>query len=184
METWSGFRFNPETFTAKDVNILDIAQALSQTCRYGGHTRRFYSTAEHCCLLHDYAMDHGYGPKAAYELLHHDSHEAYVSDMTRPLKEHCPDFVRIEKQIEMIVYQALGVTFPLRSELDFLDKHIVVDERKHVMNTSQNNWSQRGWTPLGMAFMPIRGRFPWLIKQEWIRRHNARCDDLGLPLKV
>ncbi|TAM99321.1 MAG: phosphohydrolase, partial [Rhizobiaceae bacterium] len=49
--THSGKPFYPARPAPSDIDILDIAHALSMTCRYGGHARRFYSVAEHCVLV-------------------------------------------------------------------------------------------------------------------------------------
>ena len=66
------------------VNILDIAQALSMTCRYGGHCRDFYSVAEHSLLVHLIGVTGN--PKNNLALLLHDAAEAYVGDLVTPLK--------------------------------------------------------------------------------------------------
>ena len=51
MQTFTGRQFFPLDPHPNDVDPVDIAHALSLICRYGGHTRRFYSVAEHCVLL-------------------------------------------------------------------------------------------------------------------------------------
>jgi hypothetical protein len=43
--------FTPLAPNAADVYLFDIAHALSNLCRYGGHAQRFYSVAEHSVLL-------------------------------------------------------------------------------------------------------------------------------------
>ena len=49
--TWTGKRFNPLKPDATKVDIRDIAHALSQLCRFGGHCTKFYSVAEHSILV-------------------------------------------------------------------------------------------------------------------------------------
>ena len=45
--TFSGVLFWPLLPNPDDIRIADIAHALSQQCRFAGHTRTFYSVAEH-----------------------------------------------------------------------------------------------------------------------------------------
>jgi hypothetical protein len=56
LQTNSGGRFYPFNPRVEDVNIADIAHALSLLCRYGGHVDRFYSVAEHCVLMADWVL--------------------------------------------------------------------------------------------------------------------------------
>ena len=51
IETYTGRKFWPLAPSPDDIDIFDIAQALSMTCRYKGHTNEFYSVAEHSVLL-------------------------------------------------------------------------------------------------------------------------------------
>lgn len=50
-QTFTGKKFWPLNPTAEDVDIRDIAQALSLKCRFGGHCSRHYSVAQHSVLV-------------------------------------------------------------------------------------------------------------------------------------
>lgn len=90
IQTYSGLAYN---FTAPDpasIRLDDIAHALSNACRYAGHTRRFYSVAEHSVRVSEVLerWERAQGIESlvpAYGLLH-DGHEAYVWDCPRPFK--------------------------------------------------------------------------------------------------
>ena len=82
IQTASGTAFDLVYPSSGDVQIDDIACALSRICRFNGHTRRHYSVAEHSLLVAA-CMPTPYMQKVA---LLHDAAEAYVGDMTAPLK--------------------------------------------------------------------------------------------------
>lgn len=82
MQTYTGRRLFPMDPSPADVDIIDIAHALSMQCRYNGHVRRFMSVAEHCVLISENVP----AQDALWGLLH-DATEAYVGDMIRPLRD-------------------------------------------------------------------------------------------------
>ena len=51
IETYSGKRFYILDPRPQDVDIVDIAHALSLLTRFTGHTREFYSVAQHSVLV-------------------------------------------------------------------------------------------------------------------------------------
>ena len=48
IRTASGLYIDPLNPDPDCINIDDIAHALSNQCRFSGHTSRFFSVAEHC----------------------------------------------------------------------------------------------------------------------------------------
>jgi hypothetical protein len=79
--TASGRMIDPLNVDPALLVIEDIAHALANLCRFGGHSRRFYSVAEHCCLGLQFVPD-----EHKLRWLLHDAAEAYLGDVVRPLK--------------------------------------------------------------------------------------------------
>jgi hypothetical protein len=70
----------------EDVRLEDIAQGLSLTNRYSGQTKVAYCVAQHAVLVARSLRASGATPAEQLWGLHHDDAEAYVGDVTRPLK--------------------------------------------------------------------------------------------------
>ena len=79
--TYSGVEFYPLDPRAEEIRIEDIAHALSNLCRYGGHVRRFYSVAEHSVSVAKACV-----PRCTLWGLLHDAAEAYLVDLPAPIK--------------------------------------------------------------------------------------------------
>jgi hypothetical protein len=91
----SGALFDLLDPAASAFTLHDIAHGLGRVCRFAGHTNRFYSVAEHCVhVARIVPVELG---RAA---LLHDASEAFIGDVTRPLKALLPDYQRIENNIE------------------------------------------------------------------------------------
>ncbi len=173
IETLSGRRFHFENPRVDDVDLYDVATVLSRLCRYNGHTIRWYSVAEHCCLMADWTMRQpGAAPRDGLTALHHDDAEYIIGDLVRPIKVTLPDFKEIETRIDRAVALRFGTEYPFPQWLKDADSRILRDERIHVMNPSGNNWGIDGLEPLGVRFMPLSGRVRWLIRWQWLRRHH------------
>jgi hypothetical protein len=128
MQTYTGCAFWPLDPRADEIRIEDISAALSKLCRYGGHTIRFYSVAEHCVHIASKAPD-----ALALPALLHDASEAYLSDVIRPLKRHLDNYKTIEAELERVIALRFGLTWPMSPEVKRLDKRIIADEKAQVM---------------------------------------------------
>ena len=105
IETYTGRKFfiNDEK---PDFNILDIAHALSNTGRYTGHSKVFYSVAQHSLLVSEMSED-------PLEGLMHDATEAYLNDIAAPFKHQLTQYRDLEGEL----YKKLANHFGLRHEL-------------------------------------------------------------------
>jgi hypothetical protein len=134
IQTFSGRKFWPLDPRPNEIAIEDVAHALSNVCRYGAHTRRFYSVAEHAVIVSLHVPPH-----CAREGLLHDTAEAYVGDMVRPLK-HQPEMAeyrRAEEHIELAVRERFGLSTDraVWAAVKEIDDRIVLDEVAALMHT-------------------------------------------------
>jgi uncharacterized protein len=101
IQTFTGITYYPADPRPLEVDIRDIAHALSLLCRYTGHCRVFYSVAEHS--LHVADLVRSYGPDIELEALLHDAAEAYCNDISRPLKRSLRDYRIVESLNDIAV---------------------------------------------------------------------------------
>lgn len=87
------------------IDIEDIAHSLSMLCRANGHFRSFYSVGMHCVNCAREAMARGYSRKVQLACLLHDGSEAYLSDVTRPVKQELPKYKEIEDPLQAVIWE-------------------------------------------------------------------------------
>lgn len=126
IQTYTGKAFDLANPQPEQLDPHDIVHALAHIGRYTGHARDFYSVAEHTCSVvteatHIARNEEGYGDASVrlvgqFALLH-DAAEAYVGDVSAPLKR-TPELAGF-RAIERVVEEAvLAKFFP---EFDTLD---------------------------------------------------------------
>lgn len=134
MHTWSGRRFFPLDPRPDEVFIEDIAHALSNQCRFNGHTTIFYSVAEHC-----YHCSKQVPPEFALEALLHDAAEAYIGDIIRPLKlvPSIKDvYTPIEQAVERVIAQKFKLVYPWSAWVKKADEMMVTAEMDQIIEAS------------------------------------------------
>lgn len=116
VQTRNGHAFDPKLTKISFVEIDDIAHALSNLCRYSGHCRRFYSVAEHSVLVSRIVAEMWPGDEEArWAGLLHDATEAYVGDITTPLKILLPGFIEIEDTLTLQIAKKFKVKWNKRT---------------------------------------------------------------------
>lgn len=143
MTTSSGLNFNPLKILPDEINIVDIAHALSNICRYNGHCRFFYSVGQHSILLTQYILQSKLPNKlylAKYALLH-DASEAYLCDIPDPLKK-LPqfEFYKVaEYNLQSSIYKKYGLEAQIPDDVKLLDIQIRNDEKNILFNNCKTN---------------------------------------------
>ena len=161
MTTFSGKRFYP--FDPKRdmdaICIRDIAHALSMSCRFAGHTTRFYSVAEHSVHLARHilkidkpASERGILLELALWALLHDASEAYISDIVRPVKRQLGQYRAVEANIMDAIAYKFRLTDMQPEYITRIDNRIVIDERAQALRPTEDVWHYGGETePLGVT---------------------------------
>ena len=141
MNTFSGKVFYPMEMTTDDVELQDIAHALSMLCRGGGHLKFFYSVGQHSINCAREALARGWSRKLALACLLHDASEAYISDIIRPVKVHLSNYLVIEEQIMDTILKKYDLD-DLSAEEHVMWKQIddeMLDNELAVMLTGEEN---------------------------------------------
>ena len=120
--TYTKKMFDPLHPNAELIDIEDIAHALSMLCRANGHFKSFYSVAQHSINCMKEARARGYSGRIQLACLLHDASEAYLSDVTRPVKAELPRYKEIEAPLQETIWNK------------WLDQPLTEEERKQVFD--------------------------------------------------
>lgn len=107
--TYTNTFFYPLDPRPDEVKIEDIAHALSQMCRANGHFKTFYSVAQHSINCAQEAGKRGWSGRVQLACLLHDASEAYISDITRPVKCYLDEYKKIEHKLQQVIYVKFGI---------------------------------------------------------------------------
>lgn len=124
MQTYTGKQFFPLDANVSEIDINDIAHALSNLCRFGGHCSKFYSVAEHSVNVSKLLPD-----DLKLDGLLHDATEAYLVDVPRPIKGSLLNYKEIEHKLACVIeerFTGKGQRF-----LNF--EHVSVKDADNVM---------------------------------------------------
>ena len=120
--TFMGEEFTPLDPDIDQIHIEDIAHSLSLLCRANGHIDYFFSIAQHSINCASEAKARGYSARVQLICLIHDASEAYISDITRPVKYYLTEYKTIEKHLQDVIYtRFLGEVLP-EDELTLMDQ--------------------------------------------------------------
>jgi 5'-deoxynucleotidase YfbR-like HD superfamily hydrolase len=132
IQTYSGHRFHPFDYTRQPICIQDIAHALSNICRFTGHTKEFYSVAQHSVLCSLKAS-----PEAAFYALMHDASEAYLGDVSKPIKS-CKEMTFYERaemdsMYNVVKHFKINFNTIIRQEVKEIDARMLFTEKRDLL---------------------------------------------------
>ncbi len=137
LQTSSGRRVHLPTPSVDEVDIKDIAAALSKQCRFNGHCDDFYSVAQHCVMGVLMARHLGMSLQIQREFLLHDATEAYLGDVIRPVKRELPLYQEMEQTFWGVISKKFGLPEVHSSEVHDLDNYMLVWEKETFLPRSE-----------------------------------------------
>jgi len=174
IQTVSGRRVNPFEPDPDELDPDDIAQALANQCRFGGHSRVFYSVAQHSAIISDLVLERGGSPEAALAALLHDAAEAYLVDLPHPLKHRSelgPPYRRAEALLEQAIRERFGLPADV-PEIKPIDRALLAAERRAFSQIAWHWPELDGAEPLDVdleAWEPARAAEEFRTRFERLR---------------
>lgn len=139
IKTYTGIMFDPLVPDPELIRIADIAHALSMLCRANGHFWSFYSVGQHCINCANEAAARGYSVRVQLGCLLHDGSEAYLSDVTRPVKQALPAYLEIEEPLQETIWNkwlSKPLTEEERRQIFEIDDDMLLNEFMALMDTA------------------------------------------------
>jgi len=150
IQVYSGGLIDPLRPNPSDIHIEDLAHALSNICRFTGHTSSFYSVAEHAVRVSAICP-----PKDQFWGLNHDDSEAYLCDFARPIKHHprMAIYREAEERLMRVIAKRLSLEMPIPESVKRADTILLMTECRDLMKPLQWEWNN-GLQPLQERIVP------------------------------
>ena len=134
--TYSGKQFFPLEPNTEDINIDDIAHALSNLCRFNGHVQVFYSVAQHSVLVSQHCKN------ALHGLLHDASEGLSLGDLPTPIKrlKGFEYYREVEYNLQSMVYKKYGLESDEPDDVKHADQRILATEIRDLMAPVAFKW--------------------------------------------
>jgi 5'-deoxynucleotidase YfbR-like HD superfamily hydrolase len=179
LQTVSGRWVNPFDPDPEQLDIGDIARALANQCRFGGHCRVFYSVAQHSVIVSELVEQRGGDVEDVFAALMHDASEAYLGDMPHPLKHRSPlgaAFKDAEDHLEAALRQHFAIK-PDVPEIKRADRALLATERR-AFSDERWHWPElEGVEPLDLeltAMSPDEAQRAFLARHETLDSRRAK----------
>lgn len=164
IETYNGIQFYPLDPKPEEIHIVDIAHSLSNLCRYGGHSKIFYSVAQHSINMVNYLKTQTDDPKILLDAALHDASEAYLLDIPRPLKKFLYEYKNYENKLQKVIYTKYGLDSKISSIVKQADDDILSYEASILM--SCYTWNEN---PIDLShIVKIEERKNSEVKEEYL----------------
>lgn len=176
ISTIGGEFFDLKRPSVNEYNIEEMAHSLSRINRYTGHiVPENYTVAEHC-----YHVSHAVPEQHALAGLLHDASEAFVGDVSSPLKKLLGRvYTDLEDAIQEEIAKRFGIEYPFHEEIHLADKRLYWAERREIAPSIKDTlWHQdlrasRKVTPVGWRPNKAKRKFLERFKE---LTQDARAD--------
>lgn len=172
LQTVSGRWVNPFDPDPEQIELADIARALANQCRFGGHCRTFYSVAQHCVLVSELIEADGGSIEDALAALMHDAAEAYLGDLPHPIKHRSQlgaAFIEAEQPLERVIRGRFSIADP-SAAVKRIDRALLATERR-VFSAERWHWPElSGVVPLDLE---LQAWSPNEAAEAFLRRFEA-----------
>jgi 5'-deoxynucleotidase YfbR-like HD superfamily hydrolase len=181
LDTASGRRIDLQRPRSEDIDVNDVASALSKICRFGAQARTFYSVAQHAATVHDYVVSSRSG-EIVLAALHHDSHEAFACDIPTPVKRLLRDdtdgYDELCNRLDSAIGEAFGydVDATAHPAVKAADRRALISEAQLLLHDAGramlaavdvSEAERSAAEPRTEAWAPDRAR------EEFLQRHHA-----------
>lgn len=168
--TYTGKCFDLYEPDAGLIDPRDISHSLAHLCRFNGHTREFYSVAQHCCMVADLVPN-----EDKLAALLHDATESYIGDMVRPLKQWMHAYQDVEDWIWDRICTRFGLDKDLPASVRQADLIALATERRDLMPTDPAIWDCLvGIEPMAETIRP------WSATEARLTFHQRLMDQLAI----
>lgn len=147
--TFTGRKFHYKNPTVDEVCIEDIAHHLSLMCRFTGACKIFYSVSEHSVRVAELVPE-----KLKLSALLHDAAEAYIGDISRPVK-YSHKLEDTEGVIMGAIIRKYGIN-PYAPEIKYADSVLLATEARDLMPNT-DDWGELP-KPLEEEIRPVDSR--------------------------
>ncbi len=154
IRTHTGQKFYSLKPTPGNIHIEDIAHALSNQCRFGGHIQQFYSVAQHSVFVAERLMGMGADNSTVMAGLLHDASEAYLVDVPRPLKPQLKGYTKYEDALCKVIAQKFEVPYPWPDCVKEVDARALFTEARDLLDGHAGWWENTGLEPYELSCLP------------------------------
>ncbi len=181
IQTFTGKHVNPLNMRPEDIDIKDIAHALSLTNRFTGHTPLPYSVAQHSVLVSNMCF-----PEHKLWGLLHDAPEAYFADISRPVKKllnvKTNGLLRfVEDQIMLAICQKFGLDLAEPKNVKWNDDKALANEAYSFFGDTDGykKWHHQfhnGYEQLPFKIVPmqcIEAEYDFLALFNFLKKRGA-----------
>jgi len=128
LRLFSGKEIDIFNLKESDIDITDIAHALSMICRFGGHVKRFYCVAQHSIWICNNLPE-----EYKLEGLLHDASEGYLIDIPTPIKRGLLEYIELETKVMKVIFGKFDMEYPMSEKVKLIDNAALQYEYNNIV---------------------------------------------------